>query len=103
MGVWVGGVPVATVCVVAILLIASSDVSRSDLDATIRFAATASFDAAPVQRMFDDLPMFGTGAGTFAEVYQLYGSFEDGAAAIASTPLSGVLAVELGKIAFWTG
>jgi hypothetical protein len=102
LGVWTGAALTATACIVVVMLAANSTSTVSTADATLRFASPALADSSAVQRMLDDLPAFGAGAGTFDELYQLYGVVDAGGArARDSTPLSAVLAIEFGKIAFW--
>jgi hypothetical protein len=102
LGVWTGTALTATACIVIVMLVANSTSVVSPTDATLRFASPALADSSTVQRMLDDLPAFGSGAGTFGELYQLYGVVDAGGTrAMDSTPLSAVLAIEFGKIAFW--
>ncbi len=104
VGVWAGGALAATACFAIIMLAGNSPAILSTTDATLRFGSQPATDLATVQRMFEDLPAFGTGAGTFDKLYQLYGVVDaDTSRAIATTPFSAVMAVEFGKLAFWVG
>jgi hypothetical protein len=102
LGIWAGGALAATALIVIVLLTGNNASIVSTMDSTLRFGSQPAADSATVQRMLDDLPTFGTGAGTFDKLYQLYGVGDvDSDRVIASTPFSAVLAIEIGKPAFW--
>ncbi len=102
LGFWAGGALAVTAFTVIVMLAGNNAAIPSTVDPTLRFGSQPNTESAAVQRMLDDLPAFGAGAGTFDKLYQLYGVVDvDGDRAIASTPFSAVLAVEVGKPAFW--
>jgi hypothetical protein len=98
-GVWVVGAPAITVLAVAITLASNGGLAHPDLDATLRFAGKS--DLSSVQRMVEDAPIFGTGAGTFGELEQVYRPPEDSGGSARTAPLSAVMAVEIGRIFVW--
>ncbi len=102
LGIWAGGALAVTAFIVIVMLGGNNALTFSTMDSTLRFGSQSTTDSSTVQRMLDDLPTFGTGAGTFDKLYQLYGVVDvDSDRAIASMPFSAVMAVELGKPAFW--
>jgi hypothetical protein len=102
LGIWAGGALAATAFIVIVMLAGNNSAILSSMDSTLRFGSQPATDSATVQRMLDDLPAFGTGAGTFSKLYQLYGVVDVASdRTIASTPFSAVLAIEIGKPAFW--
>lgn len=101
LGPLVGAALAATALIVAVVLVAHS-AGRSDLDITLRFAAAATAKVETVQRMIQDEPVFGTGAGTFVSLLQLYRSLENGQSPDLGAPFGAVVSVEMGRIFLWT-
>jgi hypothetical protein len=101
LGLLVGGALAATALIVGLVLVAHS-VGRTDLDITLRFAAGDTAKLETLQRMVQDEPTFGTGAGTFASLYQLYRSMEEGQSSETGVPFGAVVSIEMGRIFLWT-
>lgn len=97
LGIWAGAAPVATVLVVAAILVADGKIAHPDLDVTLKFYGANEASLSTVQRMIEDAPGFGSGAATFCELAQLYDSPDN----LVTAPLSAVFAVEMGKWCLW--
>jgi len=96
LGLLVGGVLAATALIVSLVLLAHS-AGRSNLDITLRFAPGTQTQFETVQRIVQDEPAFGTGAGTFASLLQLYRSTEDRQSHDLRSPFVAVVGVEMGR------
>ncbi len=100
-GIWVGGIPALTMVVVIVVLVANNMAAHGSSQGILRFSSVTSTQAVTIQRMLDDAPTFGTGAGTYPRLYELYRAPGDGPLLLAATPLSAIAAIELGRAAFW--
>lgn len=86
---------------VAILLVASHPAQRG-MSAPFAFAEGSSPALiAQSQRMLDDAPLVGTGAGTFAALAPVYREIDDPPPAPTAATAAGAFAIELGKPMLW--
>jgi hypothetical protein len=85
----------------ALLLIAAHPAERN-ANLSLAFAGASS---APLQalseRMLDDLPVVGTGAGTFASLAPIYREMSDPPPGPTASTAAATLTVELGRPMFW--
>jgi hypothetical protein len=101
LGLLVGGVLAATALIVSMVLI-GNNLGRADVDITLRFAGGDTAKLETLQRMVQDQPVFGTGAGTFVSLHQLYRSVEEGPSTEINVPFGAVISIEMGRIFLWT-
>jgi hypothetical protein len=95
-GPWGAGAVAAGAALIAVALIAGSAAPRG-ASLLLGFAAAAPERAiSSAQRMLDDTPSGGTGAGTFAAVAPIYRDVDDPDAAPAAPTAAATLAIELG-------
>ena len=84
----------------AILLVAAQPVAH-DLSVTLAFAEPSAHPLVALnQRMLDDAPLVGTGAGTLAALAPVYREMDDPPAGSAATT-AGSFAIELGRPMLW--
>ena len=84
----------------AILLVAAQPVAH-DLSVTLAFAEPSAHPLVALnQRMLDDVPLVGTGAGTLAALAPVYREMNDPSAGSAATT-AGSFAIELGRPMLW--
>lgn len=100
-GWWgIAGVTVPALAI-AVVLIGSQPTQR-DLSAPLAFASEAfSSQVALSQRMMDDAPVGGIGAGTFNDLAPVYREDKDPAPAPAAATAAASFAIELGKPMLW--
>jgi hypothetical protein len=80
------------------ILIAASQPGLRTKSFPIAFAASPT---AASQRMLDDAPAAGTGAGTFAALAPIYRELDEPAAAAAAPTAAAATAIELGQSMLW--
>jgi hypothetical protein len=85
---------------VAILIAAAAPDLRSKSFPLAYATATAS-QAAAGQRMLDDAPWAGVGAGAFAAIAPIYRELDDLAAATSAPTVAAAIAIELGRPMLW--
>ena len=92
-------IAVATVSA-AILFIAYHPPERG-VSVPLAFARSATSLRALSQRMLDDAPLWGTGAGTFAALAPIYREIDEPPPGSVAETTAATLAIELGKPMFW--
>jgi hypothetical protein len=101
LGVLVGGTLATTGAIVAIAL-GVHNMEKADLDITLRFAPDATAKVETMQRIVQDEPVFGTGAGTLVSLLQLYRSPKDDETPEIHAPLASVVSIEMGRTFLWS-
>jgi hypothetical protein len=86
---------------IAILLLAAHPAERGT-SVLLAFAGASSPSLiALTQRVLDDAPLVGTGAGTFAALVPIYRQIDDPPSNSAAATAAAAFAIELGKPIFW--
>jgi hypothetical protein len=101
LGPWGIAALVATAIGVAILIAAGAPGARTNSFALAGAPASPASRIAVSQRMLDDGPATGTGAGTFAAVAPIYRDADDPTALAAAPTAAAAFAVELGRPMLW--
>ena len=87
--------------VIAVLLIGSYPAQR-DISAPLAFASnSASSKVALSQRMMDDAPLSGIGAGAFEDLAPIYREIGDPPSGASAATAASAFAIELGKPILW--
>jgi hypothetical protein len=92
-------IAVPTACA-AILFIAYHPPERG-VSVPLALARSSASLRALSQRMLDDAPLFGTGAGTFAALAPIYREMDEPPPGSVAETTAATLAIELGKPMFW--
>jgi hypothetical protein len=100
LGAW-GIAAFAVPTIGAAILIAASAPGLRTNSASLAFAASPASLTAVSQRMLDDAPVTGTGAGTFAAIAPIYRDADDLAPASAAPAAAATFAIELGWPLLW--
>ena len=99
LGVW-GVVPFAVVVLgIALLVFATHPIQRGR-SALLTFASLSSAGGVS-QRMLNDAPVVGTGAGTFASLFPIYRQIDDPPASSEASTTAATFAIELGRPTLW--
>ena len=100
-GVW-GYAGIAAV-VFVILIAIFAIYARLDInDATLAFANAPSPLKTITRHMLDETGLWGTGAGTFSSLAPIYRDISEIGISIVAPTAAAAMALELGKLAFWT-
>jgi hypothetical protein len=92
---------VVSASVAATLMFASRPEEHST-NATLAFAGASSASLIALnERMLDDAPLVGTGAGTFAAMAPIYREMDDPPPNSVAATAAATVAIELGKPMFW--
>jgi hypothetical protein len=87
---------------VAATLMFASRPEEHGTNATLAFAGASSASLIALnERMLDDAPLVGTGAGTFAAIAPIYREIDDPAPNSVAATAAATVAIELGKPMFW--
>lgn len=97
LGPW-GMAGIAVPLIGAAILVAASAPGLRTKSLPLAFAAGAT---AASQRMLDDAPLSGIGAGNFAALAPVYQELDDPAAATAAPTAAAAIAIELGRPVLW--
>ena len=89
------------VIIAAILLVAIQPVERGK-SLLLAFATSSPTTSTAVsERILDDVPLVGTGAGTFAALASIYREIDDPPAGPVATTAAATIGIELGEPMFW--
>lgn len=87
--------------VLAFLLIAAHTAERN-VNMLLAFATSSPASLVALsERMLNDLPIAGTGAGTFASLASIYREMSDPPSGLSAATTAATLTIELGKPMFW--
>jgi hypothetical protein len=101
LGPW-GIVAVAVAAISVAILIAAGQPGLQTKSLPIAFAtASPAALTSASQRILDDAPLTGTGAGTFAAIAPVYREVDDLSAASAAPTAAAAIAIELGRPMLW--
>jgi hypothetical protein len=101
LGSLVAGTLATTAAIVAVAL-GVHNIDKPDLDITLRFVPDATVKVETMQRIVQDEPAFGTGAGTLGSLLQLYRSAKDDQTPEFHAPLASVVSIEMGRTFWWS-
>jgi hypothetical protein len=101
LGPW--GIAAVALPVLAIAgFLAASEPRLRTESSTLAFSAEASASLTSMsERILDDAPLRGTGAGTFAAIAPIYRDIEDQTAIFTAPTAAAAVAIELGRPMFW--
>jgi len=85
---------------IAILLLAAHPIERGT-SALLAFTGASSPSFALTQRVLDDAPLVGTGAGTFTALAPIYREIDDPPPNSVAATAAAAVAIELGRPMFW--
>jgi hypothetical protein len=84
-----------------VLLVMAYHPPERGVSVPLAYAGSSTPLIAQSQRMLDDAPMLGTGAGTFAAVAPIYREIDEPSAGSVAATTAATFAIELGKPMFW--
>ena len=92
---------IAVLALGAAILLAVAHPAERGTSVSLAFAATSASVSAMSERVLDDAPLVGTGAGTFAALAPIYREIDDPPPGSVASTAAAAFAIELGKPMLW--